>query len=87
MNSNQEMFPGYGDTDASYPDADPDAYKYDYIYTDTDLSVRIMSLFYNHAFSSEEEVPLVLKMLQTKMVTSYMKFQKGDLKSIALQLC
>lgn len=77
MNSNQYMFAGNADTDASYPDADPDASKYDYIYTDTDLCVRIMSLCYNHVFSSEEVVSLILKMLQTKMVTSHMKFQKS----------
>ena len=30
MNANEEMLAGYADTDASYPDADPDATEFEY---------------------------------------------------------
>ena len=45
MNANEEMFAGYADPDASFPDAEPNATLITcYADTDADLCIRIMFL-------------------------------------------
>ena len=49
LNANEEMLAGNADPDASYPDADPRLLNLNagYADADTDLCIRIMSLYCN----------------------------------------
>ena len=45
LNANEEMLAVNADADARYPDADSDATYLNKGYADTDLCIRIMSLY------------------------------------------